>query len=214
MSFTFAVILPCFVPSATNRHCARIPGSRKPGETSMMMNDLREGPMPPAEMGSTPKLVAALVVALGFGAMGAYSYETGTWNSSPKQVVASKDVSPPAPLDNATPSDEALQSAADLPPAAPPAPLKDVAAQAPAKATAAAPPVRVARAQAPEPALPQSPGAQPPAPAASEVAAPAANIPDPQAQNIIASPPVNAPTQEAPAQEAPAQATPEPQAGP
>jgi hypothetical protein len=215
MSFTFAAILPCFVPSATNRPCARIPGSKKPGETSMMMNDLREAPMPPAEMGSTPKIVAALVVALGFGAMGAYSYETGTWNSPPKQVVASKDVSPPAPLDNATPSDAALQSSADLPPAALPAPVKDVpATQAPAKAAAAAPPVRVARAQALEPALPQSPGAQPPAPAASEVAAPAANIPEPPAQNTIASPPVNTPTQEAPAQEAPAQATPEPQAGP
>jgi hypothetical protein len=180
----------------------------------MMMNDLREAPMPPAEMGSTPKLVAALVVALGFGAMGAYSYETGTWNSPPKQIVASKDVSPPAPLDNATPSDATLQSAADLPPEAPPAPVKDVAAQAPAKAAAAAPPVRIARVQAPEPAVPQSPTAQPPAPAASEVAAPAANIPEPPAQSIVTSPTVNAPTQEAPAQEAPAQATPELQAGP
>lgn len=216
MSFTFAAILPCFVPSATNGHCARIPGSKKPGETSMMMNDLREGPMPPAEMGNTAKIVAALVVALGFGAMGVYSYETGTWNSPPKQVVASKDVPPPAPLDNATPSDAAPQSAADLPPAPPPAPVKDVPAQAPAKAaSAAAPPVRVARAQAPEPALPQSPAAQPPAPAASEVATPAANIPEPPAaQNTVTSPPVSAPTQETPAQEAPAQATPEPQAGP
>lgn len=181
----------------------------------MMMNDLREGPMPPAEMGSTPKIVAALVVALGFGAMGAYSYETGTWNSPPKQVVASKDIPPPAPLDNATPSDAALQSAADLPPAAPPAPVKDVPAQAPAKAAAVAPPVRVARAQAPEPALAQSPAAQPPASAAPEVAAPAATITEPPAaQTITASPPVNAPIQEAPAQEAPAQVTSEPQAGP
>lgn len=78
----------------------------------MMMNDLR-APMPSAEMGSTPKIVVALVVALGFGAIGAYSYGTDTWNSQPKQIVASKEVPPPAPLDNAAPSEAPLQSAAE-----------------------------------------------------------------------------------------------------
>jgi hypothetical protein len=174
---------------------------QKPGETSMMMNDLREGPMPPAEMGSTAKIIAALVVALGFGAMAAYSYETGTWNSAPKQVVASKDVPPPAPLDNATPSDAALQSAADLPPAAPPAPVKDVPAQASAKA--AAPAIKVARAQAPAPSLSQAPAAQ----ASPEPAAPVASIPEPPAAQTTPAP-VDTPPQEAPAPAAPAEATP------
>jgi hypothetical protein len=54
------------VPSATNKHDARIPGSKNTLEITMMMNDQREGPMPPAEMGSTPKIVAALAIAPSF----------------------------------------------------------------------------------------------------------------------------------------------------
>src|SRR5258708_22779169 len=201
--FYVATILPCLVPSATNRHCARIPGSKNPGETSMMMNDLREAHMPPAEMRNTPKIVVALVVALGFGAIGAYSYETGTWNSPPKQIVASKETPPPAPVDNATPSEAPLQSAADLPPAPPPAPVKDVPAQASAKA-APAPAIKVARAQASAPSLPQAPAAQPAATisaqASPEPAAPAASIPEPPAPQASAvAAPANAPPQEAPA---------------
>jgi hypothetical protein len=184
----------------------------------MMMNDLRQAPMPPEEMGSKQKIVAALVVALGFGAMGAYSYETGTWNSPSKQIVASKEVPPPAPVDNATPSEAPLQSAADLPPAPPPAPVKDVPAQASAKASAA-PAIKVARAQAPVPSLSQAPAVQPAdtisAQASPEPVAPVASIPEPPAAQAAAiSAPVIAPPQEALVQEAPAPAAPQPQSGP
>ena len=151
MTVTIATILPCFVPSATNRHCARIPRSKTLERHPMMMKDLREVPMPPAEMGSTSKIVA-LAIALVFGAIGAYSYETGTWNSQPKQIVASKEVPPPAPLGNAAPSEAAPPALADLPPA----PAKNVPAQTSTQAAAAPPPVRVARAQTPAPALPQA----------------------------------------------------------
>src|SRR5258707_1986675 len=113
----------------------------------MMMNQLRDPSNSAVETSNSPKIVAAFLVALGFGAIGAYSYETGTWNSPPKQIVASKETPPPAPVDNATPSEAPLQSAADLPPAPPPAPVKDVPAQASAKA-APAPAIKVARAQA------------------------------------------------------------------
>jgi periplasmic protein TonB len=165
----------------------------------MMMKDLREVPMPPAEMGSTSKIVA-LAIALVFGAIGAYSYETGTWNSQPKQIVASKEVPPPAPLGNAAPSEAAPPALADLPPA----PVKNVPAQTSTQAAAAPPPVRVARAQTPAPALPQASAAPPTesvsAPASPEIAAPATSIPEQPA-----SPPVNTPSQEAPAPEAPQQ---------
>jgi len=217
MSFTFAAILPCFVPEETNRRCARIPGSKKhPGETSMMMNELRDPPNSAAETSNSPKIVAAFLVALGFGAIAMYSYETGTWNSQPKQIVASKETPPPAPVDNAAPSEAPLQSAADLPPAPPPAAVKDIPAQ-PVKAVAtqkapAAPAVRVARAQAPAPESPQIPAVQPSAnisaPATLEVAAPAATIPEPPAAQNTVTAPVDTPAQAAPPQEAPAQATP------
>ena len=161
----------------------------------MSMNDLRENPIPPAEQGSTPKIVAALIVALGFGAMGAYTYETGTWNSQPKQVAASQQLPSPEPLASAAPSEALPQSAADLPPP----PVKNIPAQTSPQATAA-PPVKIARAQIPAPALPQSAQASP------EVSAPAANIPEqPVPQVSTISPPVNTPPQEAPAQNAPEQ---------
>ena len=182
----------------------------------MMMNELRDPPNSAAETSNSPKIVAAFLVALGFGAIAMYSYETGTWNSQPKQIVASKEAPPPAPVDNAAPSEAPLQSAADLPPAPPPAAVKDIPAQ-PVKAVAtqkapAAPAVRVARAQAPAPESPQIPAAQPSAnisaPATLEVAAPAATIPEPPAAQNTVTAPVDTPAQAAPTQEAPAQATP------
>ena len=168
----------------------------------MTMNDLRENPMPPVEQGSTPKIVAALIVALGFGAIGAYSYETGTWNSQPKQMVASQQLPSPEPLVSAAPSETPPQSIADLPPA----PVKNVPAQ-PSPQAAAAPPVKIARAQIPPPALPQIVQASP------EVAAPAGSVPEqPVSQVSTISPPVNTPQEataptapEPPAEAAPAQ---------
>jgi hypothetical protein len=185
--------------------------SQKTLETAMMMNDLREPAAAPVDGGSTPKIVAALVVALGFGGMAAYTYETGTWNSQPKQVVASKEAPPPAPLENAAASEAPLQSAADLPPLPPPTPVKDVPAQASAK-PAAAPAIRVARAQAPAPALSQTPAVQPAATVSAqpspEAAAPAASTPEPAAPQPAALAAPAAP-QEAPAQEAPAASPPQ-----
>ena len=170
-----------------------------------MLNDFREITTPPVETGSTGKIIAAIVVVLGFGAIGAYTYETGTWNSSPKQIVASKQISSPAPLASAEPSVAPPQETADLPPA--PAPVKNVPAPTPPQA-AATPPVRVARAQTPAPALPQAPAAQPPgnvsAPTSPQAAAPSENIPEQPAPQDI-SPPVTAPAQDAPAQNVPEQ---------
>src|SRR5258705_2688895 len=109
--------------------------STKLQETAMMMNDLRETPTPPVDGGSTPKIVAALVVALGFGAMGLYTYEAGTWSSAPKYAAASKPVAASESGAGAAPSDAPLPSTTDLPPAPlksadlPPAPVKNVAAQ-------------------------------------------------------------------------------------
>ena len=214
MSFTFAAILPCFVLKETNRRCARIPGSQKPpGETSMMMNQLRDHSNSAVETSNSPKIVAAFLVALGFGAIGMYTYETGTWNSQPKQILASKETPSPAPVASAAPSEAPSQSAADLPPAPPPAAVKDIPAQ-PVKEVAAqkAPAVRVARAQAPAPESPQIPAAQASpnisAPATLEIAAPAANIPEPPAAQNTVTAPADTPAQAAPPQEAPAQATP------
>jgi hypothetical protein len=181
----------------------------------MMMNDLRETPTPPVDGGSTPKIVAALVVALGFGAMGLYTYEAGTWSSAPKYAVASKPVPPSESVASAAPSEAPLPSTTDLPPAPvkaadlPPAPVKNVAAQT-------SPPVRVARAQAP--AIITSPPAPAPqtaanvsAPAAVEVATPAASIPEqPTSPAAGAAPPASAPTQEAPTQDASAPSAPQP----
>ena len=168
----------------------------------MTMNDLRENPIPPVEQGSTPKIVAALVVALGFGAMGAYSYETGTWNSQPKQVTAAQ-VPSPEPVASATPSEPPLQSAADLPPA----PVKNIPAQTSPQA-AAPPPVKIARAQIPAPAFAREVAVQPsttiPTQPSPEVAAPVVNVPEqPVSQVSTISPAVNAPATEAPAQTAP-----------
>jgi hypothetical protein len=186
----------------------------------MMMNELRERPMPAVENGATPKIVAAALVVLGFGALGAYSYESGTWSSQPAKTLVSQQVAPPAPLASAAPSDATSpqSTAADLPP--PPvsepvkettAPVKQAAAPAASKPDTA-PAVKVARTQAPAPAQRtasvQQPAVQP------EIAAPAATAPEPPAaQSAPVSPPVNAAPQEAPAQAAPEQPA-EPAAAP
>ena len=179
----------------------------------MTMNDVRGIGTSTVESGSTPKIVAAVVVALGFGAIGALTYESGMWNPQPKQVVASKPLASPGPLADAEPSVAPPQSIADLPPE----PVKNVPAQASPQA-AAAPPVKIARAQTPAPALAREAAVQPsatiPTQASPVVAAPGGNVseqPVSQVSNI--SPPVNTPSEAAPAQAVPAQPaeTPPPQ---
>jgi hypothetical protein len=133
-------------------------GARPHTQETRMMNDARDIQTPPVEVGNNGKIIAAVAVALGFVAMGAFSYESGTWNSSPKQIVAAKSVTAPAPapLASAEPSVTAPSPTNDLPPLpeksaeAKPAP----AATAPAKT----PPMRIARAQIPA-VTPQVPAA-------------------------------------------------------
>ena len=124
-----------------------------------MMNDARDVTTPPVEVGNIRKIVAAVAIALGFVAIGAYSYESGTWNSSPKQIVAANSVTAPAPLASVPPSVTAPLPTTDLPPV----PEKSAEAKpAPAAAAAAVTktsPLRIARAQIPAvtPQVPPAP---------------------------------------------------------
>jgi hypothetical protein len=168
-----------------------------------MMDDLREIKPPEVETGNSAKIIAAVVVALGFGAMGVYGYESGTWNSAPAKVATAQTVSALAPasaippLPEAAPSVTPPQTTAELPPAPTP-PVKTIPKQA-SPQTAAEPPVRIARAK--EFQLPPPPVAVTPAPEA----APPAPTPEPVAPQEVAPPPVAAPAQEAPAPAAPEQ---------
>jgi len=181
-----------------------------------MMNDVRGQITPVETTGKTEKIVAALIVALGFVAIGAVAYETGSGNSQPKQVAAHEQVPAPAPqtdvASSAPQSTADLQPTPDVPAAAPApkaaAPTEKAAAltlKAPEKTPSEAkptPPVRVAR--APDSA-PQAPAAQPgvSAEASAQIAAPAEKIPEQAApQEFSPPPPASAPTQEAPAREA------------
>src|SRR6185436_10061146 len=187
------------------------------GRDAPMMNDVRGHISPVETTGKTEKIVAAMVVALGFGAVGAFAYFGG--NSPPKQIAAVQEQVPvPAPQIDAAanvppPSTGELQPTPDLPVIAPPpkatAPTEKAAAltKAPAKAPAEAKPApstRVARVQVPDP----TPAPAPPSVAAEAavVAAPAEIAPAPAA-------PQEAPVVEsAPAEQAPAAEAAEPPA--
>ena len=128
-----------------------------------MMNEARDIQTPPVEVGNKGKIITAAALAIAFVAAGAYGYESGAWNSSPKQIVAAKP---------ATAAPEALASAPQsvTPPLPtndlPPVPQKSAEAKpAPAPAAAApaakTPPMRIARAQTPDvtPQVPAAPAA-------------------------------------------------------
>jgi hypothetical protein len=55
------------------------------------------------ETGNAGKIIGALVVALAIGAVGAYTYETGMWKSSPRQIVPNRDLPSPG-LPSAVPT--------------------------------------------------------------------------------------------------------------
>jgi hypothetical protein len=178
----------------------------------MTMNDLRGNNTPNVETkNTTGKIVSTVIVALAVGAIGAISYGSGTWDSHPRQIVASntqveapKKLLPPEPLPVAEPNVPAQAAAA--------APVENLPAKTPPKA-AAAPPVRIARTQTPADTVLQSPSVQPSgnfsAQAPSESIAPAATIPEqPAPQETSIAPPVNAPSQDAPAQIVPEQLAP------
>jgi len=170
-----------------------------------MMNDVREIRTPAsAEAGTAGKIVVAIAVALGFGAIGTYAFETGTTNSQPKQAVAADSVSSPAPQLSALPSMPPPQPTADLPPS----PAKNAPAQT--SPQAAAPQVKLARVQAPAPSVPHTKAAEAPKDVSTqtspEATAPADNIPAQAApQNTNTSSPASTPEESAPAQDAPAQ---------
>lgn len=59
------------------------------------MEDLRGTATPELETTNTPKIMGAVVVALGVGALGAYTLSAGIWNSpSPPRVIASTEPAP------------------------------------------------------------------------------------------------------------------------
>jgi hypothetical protein len=180
-----------------------------------MMSDLRGNNTPNVETANTTgKIVSAVIVALAVGVIGTVSYASGTWDTHPRQIVASntqveapKGLLPPEPLPVAEPSVPA--QAAAVPP---PAPVENLRAKTLPKA-AAAPPIRIARTQTPADTVLQSPSVQPSgnfsAQAPSESIAPAATIPEqPAPQETSIAPPVNAPSQDAPAQIVPEQLAP------
>ena len=167
-----------------------------------MMKDVRGVTAPTEEKDNTTKIVAAFVVALGFGAIGAYSYETGTWNSAPKSIVASNPVMPAAAPDVTAP-----QATQDLPPLpaknTSPQPVKstpaetdkDPGASQKRATTETPPPMRIARAQTP-------------APNAAQQSVPEAAVPEtvPEQPGENSAPAVSAPTEHpAPVEETPAQ---------
>jgi len=171
----------------------------------MMMNDLREIKTPAsAETGTAGKIVVAIAVVLGFGAIGTYAFEMGSANTQPKQAVASDSVSSPAPQLSALPeTPPPAHSTADLSPP----PVKDAPAQT--SPQAAPPQIKLARAQAPAPVVREAKAVEAPkeisAPASPEIAAPAETVPEKTApQETSVTPPANAPAESAPAQDAPA----------
>ena len=175
----------------------------------MMMNDLRGNNTPNVETkNTTGKIVSTVIVALAVGAIGAISYGSGTWDSHPRQIVASntqveapKKLLPPEPLPVAEPNVPAQAAAA--------APVENLPAKTPPKA-AVAPPVRIARGQMflRRRLCSRLPCSRPGTCQAPEPS-PAATIPEqPAPQETSIAPPVNAPSQDAPAQIVPEQLAP------
>ena len=160
------------------------------------MIEIRVYESPEDETGNTGKIVAAGIVALMIGAVGAYTYATGMWNSPPEQVVAS--LVPPS---------------TSLPPSVAP-PMRAVVPQLPPVENAPAemspqattvPPARAARthvlARAPVHALTAQPTENFSEPAAPASVPPAVIVPvqsAPPDTTIVS--PVITPIQDAPAQ--------------
>lgn len=146
------------------------------------MTDLRVNGAEELEPSATPKIMGAVVVALGVAALGAYTLSTGMWNSpTPPRMVALaepapvKITGPVAPLTPAPVSAPAspYQHAADTTTAKPPSrvahvrksePVTNNAASAPSVPSDAATPATTP-APAPEPTPVPSTNTEPTAPA-------------------------------------------------
>jgi hypothetical protein len=181
-----------------------------------MMNDWRDPPPYTVENNNrSTKLVAAVIVAVGFIGIGTFAYETGTRNSQPVQPVASKAVASSDSVQNPAATDalpggttpgsligpaEPLKTADNAPPAA-----------APADTAAAAKPVKVARVQHQTAPARDTASAQPEA-KAPEAAPPAATA-EPAVQQADAPAPADAKPAEssAPAEAGPAETAAAPQ---
>src|SRR5580765_1472333 len=97
------------------------------------MEDLRGIAAPELETSNSPKIMGAVVVILGVGALGAYTLSTGIWDSPSPRVIASREPAPVAPVKITAP-------VAPTPPAITPAPTDQRAADT----TTAKAPTRVA----------------------------------------------------------------------
>lgn len=157
-----------------------------PSEDLRPMGDLRVNGAQDLEPSATPKIMGAVVVALGVAALGAYTLSTGMWNSpSPPRMVASAEPAPvkiTAPVAPLTPAPAPVSAptspyghTADTTTAKPPsrvahvrksaAPVtNDSPASAPSVPAEAATPATTP-APAPEPAPTPSTNAEPAAPA-------------------------------------------------
>ena len=166
------------------------------------------------ETGNTGKIVAAVIVALMISTVGAYTYETGMWNSQPKQVMAS--LVPPST--NLPPSVAPTQHTVvpQLPP------VENAPAEISPQATTV-PPVGTARTHVLARASRHTPTVQPSENISDQTAPasvpPPVSVPEqpaPLNTNIVApaiAPSLDAPTQnvpEQPAQAAPVQPAPQP----
>src|SRR6267142_880464 len=93
-----AAILPCFVPSEFHRKLSDASNvyfralRNKITREAPMMNDVRDHVAPVETTGKTEKIVAALIVALGFGAVGVFAYETGQGTPQPKVAAVHEQV--------------------------------------------------------------------------------------------------------------------------
>ena len=206
-----APIFCLFCPSFTlvrfatvKSECAFSRGNQQRNQP--MLNDWREPPMPVEDKNVTPKIVAAALVVLGFGAIGAAMYENGSWTAQPNApatTVAQNTAAPTQALPESTAAADttaAESSAAPISSPEPPVPAKSAAVEPSSAVTdqsakSSPPPVRIARQQA-----------RAETPSKPETAPAVITPPAPPAVNTPTAPTAEAPIDKAPAPETPAAA--------
>ena len=149
------------------------------------MEDIRGIAAPELETSNTPKIMGAVVVILGVGALSAYTLSTGMWNSPTPRQIASVE---PAPVKITAPVAKITAPVAPIVPAAAPADQH--------AADAAKPPTRVAHVHKSDNAAPGTKDNSVPAPSPPADMMTPANAPSP----ATAPPPATNPEPAAPAQ--------------
>jgi len=143
------------------------------------------------------RIVGITVIVLAIGAIGAFTYATGMWNSTPNQVVASNQVPPLAVAPPSLPTETAQPQQAVVPP---PAPVENPetptrAVTAPVKSARVRTVPRASRVQPTENSTDQGSTVAPAEPAPLQVTPP----------DTIVTPPAITPVPDTPTQTAPDQ---------